>query len=340
MAQGNRGFADLVANAGMAAKQAARLPPRTGLLDGRENRLAEMAAGTAVTRIHELIDPARCRMWEGHNREYAALDAENCSDLIESMRAQGKQEVPALVRRVSGDPQIVFEVICGARRHWTVTWLRAHDYPDFKFLVEPRELTDEEAFRLADLENRNRRDLSDYERATDYARAVERYYAGNQQRMVERLEVTKSWLSRYLELAKLPAELLQAFGTSHAIGISHAAILAPLLRVPVKRERVLAEAGMLAAEQQSLAEQKTAFLKPAIVVKRLVAASEAAGPRRMKPKEHIVRAVDGAIVARGQYGGRGGGVAISIPAPGAHNRKALLDAVGQILEQIAPAPRG
>ena len=340
MAQGNRGFADLVANAGAAAQPAARLPPRTGLLDGRENRLAEMAAGTAVARVHELIDPARCRMWEGHNREYVALNAENCADLIESMRAQGKQEVPAIVRRVSGDPKIAFEVICGARRHWTVSWLRAHDYPDFKFLVEPRELTDEEAFRLADLENRNRRDLSDYERATDYARAVERYYAGNQQRMVERLEVTKSWLSRYLELAKLPAELLQAFGTPHAIGISHAAVLAPLLRVPVKRDRVLTEAGALAAEQQSLVEKKAAFLKPAIVVKRLAAAAEARAPRRTKPKEHVVRAADGTIVARGQAAGRGGGVAISIPAPGAHNRKAVLDAVGQILERIAPSSGG
>ena len=82
--------------------------------------------------------------------------------------------------------------------------MRAHDQPDFRFLVEPRELTDEEAFRLADLENRSRRDLSDYERANDYARAVERYYGGSQQQMAERLEVSKSWLSRYLELAQLP----------------------------------------------------------------------------------------------------------------------------------------
>ncbi len=338
MAQGNRGFADLVANAGAAAKPAPRLPPRTGLLDARENRLAEMAAGSAVTRIHELIDPARCRMWGGHNREYAALTAENCADLIESMRAQGKQEVPAIVRRVVGNPQIAFEVVCGARRHWTVSWLRAHDYPDFRFLVEPRELTDEEAFRLADLENRNRRDLSDYERATDYMRAVDRYYAGNQQRMVERLEVTKSWLSRYLELAKLPDELLQAFGTPHAIGISHAAVLAPLLRIPVKRERVLLEAGALAAEQRSLADERGAFVKPAVVVKRLAAAAEAARPRRSKPKEHVVRSPEGIVVARGQSAGRGGGLAISIPVPGAHSRRAVLDAVSQILEQIAPSP--
>ena len=62
---------------------------------------------------------------------------------------------PALgVRRVAGDPGYDYEVVCGARRHWTVGWLRDHGYPDFRFLIEPRELTDEEAFRAADLRAR------------------------------------------------------------------------------------------------------------------------------------------------------------------------------------------
>ena len=65
----------------------------------------------------------------------------------------------------------------------------------------------------------------------DYAKAVERYYGGSQQKMVERLEVTKSWLSRYLELARLPKEVVTAFGSSATIGITHGAALGPLLRV-------------------------------------------------------------------------------------------------------------
>ena len=43
----------------------ARLPPRTGLLADRENRLSQLAAGNAVTRFQELVDPARCRIWDG-----------------------------------------------------------------------------------------------------------------------------------------------------------------------------------------------------------------------------------------------------------------------------------
>lgn len=113
------------------------------------------------------------------------------------MKSQDRQEVPAIVRRVAGVPGVDYEVICGARRHWTVTWLRAHDHPEFRFLIEPCEMSDEEAFRVSDLENRSRKNLTDFERAADYARAIDRYYDGSQQRMAERLNVAKSWLSRY-----------------------------------------------------------------------------------------------------------------------------------------------
>lgn len=228
MAQGNKGFASLMTTGSEAAVEVRR-PPRSGFLGSRDNRLSALASGGLITRVHEAVDPAVCRVWDGHNRDYASLNETVCADLISSLRAQGRQEIPAIVRRVINDPTCQFEVICGARRLWSVTWLRAHDYPDFKFVVEPRELTDEEAFRVADLENRSRKDLSDYERAVDYARAVDRYYDGNQQRMATRLEVTKSWLSRYLELARLPSQILDCFASPHVIGISHAAAIAPLM---------------------------------------------------------------------------------------------------------------
>src|SRR3546814_15754519 len=88
--------------------------------------------------------------------------------------------MPAIVRRVRGEPDYDFEVICGARRHWLIRWLRSHNYPDFRFLVDIRELSDEEAFRIADIENRAREDLSHLERARAYLRALDAYYEGRQ----------------------------------------------------------------------------------------------------------------------------------------------------------------
>src|SRR3546814_21031422 len=72
-------------------------------------------------------------------------------------------------------------------------------------------MTDEEAFRIADIENRARDDLTELERARDYLRALDAYYNGRQQVMAERINVTESWLSRYFDLARLPSESLTAF---------------------------------------------------------------------------------------------------------------------------------
>ena len=287
MALGNKGFAGLVIGGGEGGAEARR-PPRTGFLGARENRLAELSSGGITTRVHETVDPETCRIWNGHNRDYAALDEQACADLIESLRAQGRQEVPAIVRRVTDDPKVRFEVICGARRHWSVSWLRRHHFPDFKFLIEPRELTDEEAFRLADLENRSRRDLSDYERATDYARAIERYYDGSQQRMADRLQVTKSWLSRYLELAKLPGEVLACFASPHVIGITHAASLAPRLTHPREREQLLQTAALVGAEQTARRDTGAPPLTPSQVVARLIAAKPDSRVPKALPPEKIV----------------------------------------------------
>lgn len=248
-------------NASFAADLAAGIDPpsdaqvsrRPGLgasvLAGRESRLAELASGKVVSRTHELVDPARCRMWSGHNRDYALLNEERCSDLIESIKAQGRQEMPAIVRRVKDDLDYDFEVICGARRHWAISWLRAHNYPDFQFLVDVRNLTDEEAFRLADIENRARDDLTDLERARDYLRALHAYYNGKQKDMAERINVTESWLSRYLDLARMPEELMLAFVRPQDLRIKHVTTIKPLLKPEGRRERVFAEARRLGEVQ-------------------------------------------------------------------------------------------
>jgi ParB family chromosome partitioning protein len=328
--KGNRGFADLVAGEGGQAAAKTRLPPRTGLLAGRENRLAELVSGHAVTRIHELVDPARCLIWPTHNRDYAALDESNCADLIESIRAQGRQEVPAIVRRIRGG-EADFEVICGARRHWTVSWLRAHGMPDLRFMIEPRELTDEEAFRISDLENRSRRDLSDYERAIDYARAMDRYYDNSQQRMAERLQVTTSWLSRYLELARLPAFVLEAFGSTAAIGISHAAKLAPLLRAPFTRGILEQAAAVVSAEQARRRSLGMVSLTPPQVMTQLLTRPTS----KAKPvRQAVVTDERNRTLASGERTGSGM-VTMKLTPVAQRTRETALDVVKELLEKLS-----
>lgn len=265
MSSKNRSFAaglvGAVDDVPTVATPASTAGPRrlgVGMLNERSNRLAELASGSIVTRPQELVDPARCRMWAEHNRDYGLLSYDRCSDVIESIKAQGRQEVPAIVRRVKDDPDFDFEVICGARRHWSVSWLRDNNYPDFRFLIEIRELTDEEAFRVSDLENRAREDLTALERARDYLRALHLHYGGSQKAMAQRLNVTESWLSRYLDLARLPATITKAFPDPASLSIKHVTQLKPLLKPEDRKNRVLAEAERLSGVHKKTGEGATA----------------------------------------------------------------------------------
>ena len=334
MSQGNKGLAGQIASEGAVDLPSNRRPPRAGILRGRENGLSNIASGALVTRVHEAVDPASCKVWDGHNRDYAALNEDVCRDLLDSLRAQGCQEVPAIVRRVFDDVQFQFEVICGARRHWSISWLRAHDYPDFRFIVEPRELTDEQAFRIADLENRSRQDLSDFERATDYARAIEKYYGGSQQRMVDRLKVSKSWLSRYLELARLPRDIIDCFSSPHVIGITHAAALAPLLRHPKDRASLVARAVNLTTERRSRAEAGPEILTPAQVVARLTRV-DAVGRSRRGSRHHELLDEQGSVVCIAEEAS-GGDLVIKIPRRHREHYVAVGKALSRYLMQSTP----
>lgn len=244
----------------------------------RSTAIADRLTGEREEKVLQWVDPDSCRMWERHNRDYALLNEHNCRDLIDGIRAQGRQEFPAIVRRLTGEGP-AYEVICGARRHFAVSWLRASNYLQFKYLVEVRDLTDEEAFRLSDIENRDRDDISDFERARDYSDAIRLYYGGKQRAMAARLEVTEGWLSRYLNLAKLPDEVVSAFASIRDLRELHARTLKPLLANPKDRERVLTEARSIASEQARTREGQGAAIEPAQVVARLKGAVRAPKPK-------------------------------------------------------------
>lgn len=152
-------------------------------------------------------------------------------------------------------------------------------------------MSDEEAFRLADIENREREDISDYERAIDYADAIARYYGGKQKAMAERLEVSQPWLSRYLALASLPAQIVGAFPSIRDLKERHARDLKPLLARPVTADPVLAQAAKIEVQQQSARNGRGPFVDPADVVKQLRQAAEL-------PKVKPVRKTDESIYRR------------------------------------------
>ena len=253
----------------------------------RSTAISDRMTGELEEKTLRWVDPSECRMWERHNRDYALLNEENCRDLIDGIRAQGRQEFAAVVRPID-DPDYKYEVICGARRHFAISWLRANNYTQFKYLIEPRLMSDEEAFRLADIENREREDISDYERAIDYADAIARYYGGKQKAMAERLEVSQPWLSRYLALASLPAQIIEAFPTIRDLKERHARDLKPLLARPATADPMLAQAARIAAQQQTARNGRGPFVDPVDVVKQLRKASEAPQVKPARRSDEVV----------------------------------------------------
>ena len=292
----------------------------------RSTSIGERLAGEREEKVLQWIDPAICRLWERHNRDYSLLTEENCRDLIDGIRAQGRQEFPAVVRRLKGE-DYQYEVICGARRHFAVSWLWAHNYTQFKYLVEVRDLSDEEAFRLADIENRERDDISDYERAKDYAEAISLYYGGKQKAMAARLEVSEAWLSRYLGLAKLPDAIVAAFPSVRDIRELHTRTLNPLLVKSQEREAVLAEARKIVGDQAVAQKGQGKVVESAQVLARLkgVAATPKA-KRKPRPKQFRSALGDAAITAR-QNGRK-----TVLEVPDTLSREALEDIFRQYLD--------
>ena len=246
---------------------------------GRESALARVASGEVRQVTQLLLDPARVRIWPGNARSYAHLSEESCRELIDSIVAEGGQKVPAVVRRVETDPDYDYEVIAGTRRHWSISWLRAHSYPDMMFVAQVAVLDDEAAFRLADLENRARKDVSDLERARNYAAALKSHYGNHLTRMAERLKLSKGWLSKMLKVASLPDVVIHAFASPADVQLKPGYTLAQALDDKAAAPAILAKAKSLARDQKMRRDNGLAQWNATEVVRQLIEAPRAAnGP--------------------------------------------------------------
>lgn len=227
MSKGNRGFGSSLTE-GLDDAELDASAPSESIMASRSQTLARLASGKVVTDRTEWVDPARCRPWRLHNRDLDHLDEETCRDLIDAFLSAKKQRIPAIVRKLHNDPDHDYEIIAGVRRWWTVQWLRAHHHPEYEYLVTIQHVSDEEAFRVSDIENRSRKDISDWERANEYLRALDEFYDGSQSEMAEHLKISRSWLSRLLDVARLPTELIEVFADTHDITVRVARDLKPL----------------------------------------------------------------------------------------------------------------
>jgi len=324
MSKGNKGFGSMFTEGLDNEENLDRATPADGIMASRSQTLARIATGKTVADRTEWVDPARCRPWRMHNRDLDHLTEDSCRDLIDSFLSAKKQRIPAIVRRLKDDPEFDYEIIAGVRRWWTVQWLRAHHYPEFEYLITIQSVTDEEAFRVSDVENRSRKDISDWERAKEYTVALAEFYDGSQSQMAEHLKLSKSWLSRLLDVARLPDELVAAFSDSHDITVRVARDIKPLAGDPKAFPKMRDEARRIKEERR----EAGAKLTGPEVAKRLVKATVA--PVVKSSGEREITGPGGKVLLRYNRG-KGGALTIKVqPRTGASPAE-LLKAIEGLL---------
>jgi len=115
--------------------------------------------------------------------------------------------VPALARPVHDSSNYDVEIIYGARRLFVARHLNVPLH------VELRELSDREAVVAMDIENRQRKDISPYERGLNYARWLRAKHFESQDEIARVLKISPSQICRLLKLAQLPSVLVNAFAS-------------------------------------------------------------------------------------------------------------------------------
>jgi ParB family transcriptional regulator, chromosome partitioning protein len=187
------------------------------------------------------ISPFRCRVSRQHPRLDEHITEESCEAELKSFEAHG-QLVPALGRRLreKGDHDV--EILCGARRLFVAT------YFNLPLLVELRQMSDRDALVAMDLDNRQRADVSPYERGLSYARWLAEGCFASQGDLAAALQISPSQVSRLLRLATLPTEVVTAFGGPAGVCEAWGVALAVVLDDASTRRAVVQRSQEIAAE--------------------------------------------------------------------------------------------
>jgi ParB family chromosome partitioning protein len=274
------------------------------------------ATATVVT-----VDPFRCRMWSMHDRLDAHISEGTCRDEIRSFEAYG-QRIPVLGRRLRGDPEHDIELIYGARRLFVARHVNK------PLTVELREMSDREALIAMDIENRQRADLSPYERGLCYSRWLAEGYFQSQQEIARALKVSQAQVSRMLKLAWLPAPIVEAFGSPLDICEMWGLELLSVLENPARREPTLSRARAIAKSSPRPAAKE--------IYRELLAASTQ-GPRiRPAVRDVVVKDLEGSPLFR--FRRQTSSVAVILPLDKVSPRvlDSIRHAVAEILGDAAP----
>ena len=239
-----------------ATPKAATPPPHS--TEAKDASVLNLSLTSQDTPQELAVDPGACRVWRGNQRAADRLNEASCKDLIDSFLSHGYQHTPAFARRAPGKGGAEYEIVAGSRRLWAANWVRGHHRPDFMFPITlfPN-LSDEQAYFLSDSENRDRDDVSDYERAQTYKQVLKAGFYPSQKAMAERYGLSEASLSLYLQLAEIGIQLANAFADWRDLKTYYARPLNKALQNPSSAKRLLRKATELhiVHEERAIADK-------------------------------------------------------------------------------------
>jgi ParB family chromosome partitioning protein len=222
-------------------------------------------------------------MWELHDRLEQNVNEFTCRAEIESFEKHG-QFVAVLGRRTRSDPDHDVELIFGARRLFVARHLNK------SLLVELREMSDRDCIIAMDIENRQRLDISPYERGLAYAHWLRLGNFQSQDDIAKSLKVSASQVSRLLKIARLPSVIVAAFSSPLDIREDWGLELVDALEDPLRRRPTIMRARAIAASATRLS--------PAAVYGQLIAASVRGRKLKSRSHDEVVKDADGAPLFR------------------------------------------
>lgn len=237
MAYANDARSELMRENEQLKEQAAR----ASVLESQRNEaLTDLKSwdGAKPTRLLDTSQIRRSRFANRHESNFAGAGFEQLKREIQE--AQGNVQ-PIKVRPVGdGDGKgAIYEVVYGHRR------LEACRQLGLPVLAVIDNLDDRTLFMEMERENRERADLSPWEQGVMYARALDCGLFSSNRQLANALGVDHSNLGKSLALARLPAEIVDAFATPMDIQLRWAPMLKKALEIDAdgigRRARAIAK---------------------------------------------------------------------------------------------------
>lgn len=173
-------------------------------------RLREKVAHFDGAHIVKRLNPIRIMPSKWANRDEAHFSTSAFESLKNEIASAGGNVQPIKIRPIPPEPfdGRDYEIVFGHRRHRACLEL---GLPVLAIVQEA--MADDQLFIEMERENRERADLSAWEQGVMYMRALESGLFPSAKQMALAIDRDMGNISRAIALAKLPAEVVQAFGS-------------------------------------------------------------------------------------------------------------------------------